>query len=160
MVRATTAVVLVAVATGCAWSDAPPTGPSPRTAPAPVQVSSPTVPRRPSTPAGMESIAHSTATDLDYAQTSRVVSRGETVGWIDRVLPVPEGVADERGYDPGTVLVRDLDRTLVGFVTPRGTAYRFTGDDRSVPVGFGSRDGAIAMMLGEPGVVETEPVTP
>lgn len=156
MARTLTVVLglgLAATAAGCAWRDGPP---------------APEAPRAASTTSGRGASAASprlpgpvaTATDLDWVQTERVLDGDVAVGYVDRVLPVPIGIADQRGYTPGTILVRDVDMALLGFVTPNGASYRFTDDDRSRPVG-GTPDAAIATILGRAGDdLEYEPLTP
>jgi len=84
------------------------------------------------------------ARDLSWTTTSEIRFGGELVGYLVEVNPVPEGIVDSRPWEPGTALIQDQDFEFIGFISPRGTTYRFDEDDVAKPMGFGGRDANIA----------------
>ena len=93
------------------------------------------------------------ATGDDFTRTLIVDVGGTPSGYVVEVLDVPQGLRDERPYPVGTWLVQDIDFTLVGFISPSGTAYVFGDDHRARPAGFGSRDMSVAAILKRQGHV-------
>ncbi len=88
------------------------------------------------------------AQDLDFTETSEVLVRGEVIGYVKTLLELPEGIEDKRAWPTGTLLVQDLELEWIGFVSPRGAAYRFDEQGNATPVGVGSRLGSVGRMLG------------
>jgi hypothetical protein len=100
------------------------------------------------------------AEGLTHTATSEIRFGDELVGYLLDVLPVPAGVVDDRPWEPGTAMIQDLRFRFIGFISPRGTTYRF--DEHGTPhkVGFGSRSAGIAaffMRNGEPTLVSLHP---
>ena len=63
---------------------------------------------------------------------------------IKLVVPfAPAGATDTRAYKPDTAVIADLDRKLLGYISPHGTTYRFDAAGESHTVGFGSRNTSI-----------------
>lgn len=88
---------------------------------------------------------------LQFTETWEIRFGDELVGYLVEVLPAPEGVADQRPFKPGTSLVEGLDFQLLGFISPRGTTYRFDESDQAKAVGWGSRNMSIAAFFGRNG---------
>jgi len=84
------------------------------------------------------------AADLAPSQTYEVRFGSELVGYLIEVLPAAAGAPDTRAYEPGTAVIADLKRTLLGYISPRGTTYRFDAAGQAHTVGFGSRSTSIA----------------
>ncbi len=96
------------------------------------------------------------AYDLSWTTTMEIRFDGELVGYLVEVNPVPEGIVDSRPWEPGTAIIEDKDFQPIGFISPRGTTYRFDEDNKAKPVGFGSRDSGIAAFFrrnGKPQIV-------
>jgi hypothetical protein len=100
---------------------------------------------------------------LQFTETWEIRFGDELAGYLVEVLPVPEGLHDDRPFKPGTALVEDLDFQLLGFLSPRGTTYRFDDAGEAKAVGFGSRNMSIAAFFGRNGaprlVAATSPGT-
>ncbi len=88
---------------------------------------------------------------LQFTETWEIRFGDELVGYLVEVLPAPEGLHDDRPFKPGTALVEDLDFQLLGFLSPRGTTYRFDDSGEARPVGIGSRNMSIAAFFGRNG---------
>ncbi len=84
------------------------------------------------------------ARDLQFTETWEIRFGDELVGYLVEVLPAPEGLTDTRKFGPGTALVEGLDFQLLGFISPRGTTYRFDAAGEAQAVGWGSRNMSIA----------------
>jgi hypothetical protein len=84
------------------------------------------------------------AADLAPSQTYEVRFGSELVGYLIEVLPAAAGAPDTRAYEPGTAVIADLKHTLLGYISPRGTTYRFDAAGQAHTVGFGSRSTSIA----------------
>jgi hypothetical protein len=84
------------------------------------------------------------AKGLDFTETFEIRFGKELVGYLVDVLETPEGVIDTRAYLPGTALIESRDLELLGFISPRGTSYRFRADGTAEAVGYGTRDRNIA----------------
>jgi hypothetical protein len=100
------------------------------------------------------------ARELSYTSTSEIRFGGDLVGYLVDVNPVPEGIVDSRPWEPGTALIQDRGFQFIGFVSPRGTTYRFDEDEVARPVGQGSRSAGIAAFFrrnGEPQLVPLNP---
>ncbi len=100
------------------------------------------------------------ADDMQFTETFEVRFGTEHVGYVVDVLPVPDGVVDQRAYRPGTKLIQGLSFEFLGFISPHGTTYRFdpTGDAHTV--GVGSVEQGIAAFFGKngpPTLVSTSP---
>jgi hypothetical protein len=96
------------------------------------------------------------ARELSFTATSEIRFDGELVGYLVEVQPVPEGTVDSRPWEPGTALIQDKRFQFIGFISPRGTTYRFDEDETAQAVGFGSRSAGIAAFFrrnGEPQLV-------
>ncbi|MHC5212068.1 MAG: hypothetical protein ACYTG2_15220 [Planctomycetota bacterium] len=103
-----------------------------------------------------------TAKDLAFTETFEIRFGDELVGYLVDVLEVPAGVLDERAYAPGTALIEGLDLEFLGFISPRGTTYRFHEDGSAEAVGYGSRNLNIAAFFrrnGEPVLITLHPGT-
>jgi len=83
------------------------------------------------------------AEDLAPSRTFEIRFGSELVGYLIEVLPAPAGEPDTRAYEPDTAVIADLDRTLLGYISPHGTTYRFDAAGESHTVGFGSRSTSI-----------------
>lgn len=83
------------------------------------------------------------AADLAPAQTFEIRFGSELAGYLIDVLPTEPGTPDTRAYEPGTAVIQSLDRTLLGFISPHGTTYRFNEAGEAKTVGFGSRTTSI-----------------
>jgi len=83
------------------------------------------------------------AADLEPTRTFEIRFGSELAGFLIDVLPAPPGTPDQRAYEPGTALIQARDRTLLGFISPRGTTYRFDASGAARTVGFGSRSTSI-----------------
>jgi hypothetical protein len=102
------------------------------------------------------------ARELAFTETFEVRFGGELVGYLVEVLAVPDGVVDERAFAPGTALIENRDLELLGFISPRGTTYRFEQDGSAHAVAFGTRSANIAAFFGrqgEPTVTTLQPGT-
>jgi len=95
-------------------------------------------------PAKREAPTLQAARDLQFTETSEIQFSGEVVGYLVDVLPVPEGIVDDRPWEPGTALIQDTKFQFMGFVSPRGTTYHFDPDGNPRVVGWGSRIDGIA----------------
>jgi len=84
------------------------------------------------------------AKDLQFSETFEVRFGEDFVGYVVDVLPVPHGIVDERQYPEGTKLIQDKDFKLLGFISPRGTMYRFDASGGSEAVGSGSLEKNLA----------------
>ena len=83
------------------------------------------------------------AADLAPSRTYEIRFGSELVGYLIEVLAAPAGAPDTRAYEPDTAVIADLDRTLLGYISPHGTTYRFDAAGESHTVGFGSRNTSI-----------------
>jgi hypothetical protein len=81
--------------------------------------------------------------DLSPTRTFEIRFGSELAGFLIDVLPAPAGAPDQRAYEPGTALIQARDHTLLGFISPRGTTYRFDASGEARTVGFGSRSTSI-----------------
>jgi hypothetical protein len=102
------------------------------------------------------------AQGLDFTATFEIRFGDELVGYLVDVLDVPTGVVDTRAYPPGTALIEDRNLDLLGFISPRGTSYRFREDGSAEGVGYGSRSSSIAAFFrrnGEPVLTTLHPGT-
>jgi len=84
-----------------------------------------------------------TAADLAPAQTFEIRFGSDLAGYLIDVLPTEPGQADTRAYEPGTAVIQSLDHTLLGFISPHGTTYRFNEAGEAKTVAFGSRTTSI-----------------
>ena len=84
------------------------------------------------------------AAELAPSRTFEIRFGSELAGFLIDVLPAPPGTTDQRAYEPGTALIEARDRTLLGFISPRGTTYRFDASGEARTVGFGSRSTSIS----------------
>ena len=82
--------------------------------------------------------------DLSPTRTFEIRFGSELAGFLIDVLPAPPGTPDQRAYEPGTALIQARDRTLLGFISPHGTTYRFDASGEARTVGFGSRSTSIS----------------
>jgi hypothetical protein len=96
---------------------------------------------------------------LQFTETWEIRFGDELVGYLVEVQPAPEGLADERPFKPGTALVEDLDFQLLGFLSPRGTTYRFDDAGEAQAVGWGSRNMSIAAFFQRNGAPRLVAVT-
>lgn len=83
------------------------------------------------------------AEDLAPSRTYEIRFGSELVGYLFEVLPAPAGTSDTRAYAPGTAVIADLQRSLLGYISPHGTTYRFDAAGESHTVAFGSRSTSI-----------------
>lgn len=83
------------------------------------------------------------AADLAPSRTYEIRFGSELVGYLIEVLPASAGAPDTRAYEPDTAVIADLDRKLLGYISPHGTTYRFDAAGESHTVGFGSRSTSI-----------------
>lgn len=83
------------------------------------------------------------AEDLAPSRTNEIRFGSELVGYLIEVLPAPGGAPDTRAYEPDSAVIADLDRQLLGYISPHGTTYRFDAAGASHTVGFGSRSTSI-----------------
>ncbi len=116
---------------------------------------------RAATPPAVRTLA--AARDLQYADTLEIRFGADLVGYVVEVLPVPEGLLDERPWTPGTLLIQGPQLDFLGFITPGGTTYRFDAQGGAHAIGFGSRDQGIAAFFGRngtPRLVTTQPGLP
>jgi len=81
--------------------------------------------------------------DLEPTRTFEIRFGSELAGFLIEVLPAPADAPDTRAYEPGTALIQARDRTPLGFISPRGTTYRFDASGEARTVGFGSRSTSI-----------------
>jgi hypothetical protein len=84
-----------------------------------------------------------TAADLAPTQTFEIRFGSELAGYLIDVLPAEPGQPDTRAYEPGTAVIQSLDHTLLGFISPHGTTYRFDEAGEAQTVAFGSRSTSI-----------------
>lgn len=83
------------------------------------------------------------AADVAPSQAYTISFDGQVVGYLIEVLPMAAGSPDPRAYEPGTALIEDLDHTLLGYISPHATTYRFDESGAARTVGFGSRNSSI-----------------
>lgn len=93
---------------------------------------------------------HAVARDHAYTRLLEIRLDDETQvsAYLVQFDVLPQGVIDERPYPVGTALVQDTDLNTLGFLTPKGQAFRFDDDGRSHSLGFGARHQQIALILG------------
>jgi hypothetical protein len=121
-----------------------------------------TPPSAPADAASRPAPTRQAACELAFTETSEIRFGDELVGYLVEVLAVPDGVLDERAFAPGTALIEDRDLELLGFISPRGTTYRFEQDGRAHAVAFGTRGANIAAFFGrhgEPTLTTLQPGT-
>ena len=84
------------------------------------------------------------ADNLPSTETFEIRFGDDLVGYLVEVRPVPAGLPDERSFTPGTTLIQDKLFAYLGFISPRGTTYKFDDEGEAHAVGWGSRNQSIA----------------
>lgn len=89
-------------------------------------------------------------TGLDATHTFEVRVEGEESpsGYLLEFYEGNTGTTDERKWLPGTVLIQDLDFHNVGFITPKGEAFRFDRSGKSHDIAATGRHAQVAKLLG------------
>ena len=100
------------------------------------------------------------AHELQFTETFEVRFGNELVGYMVDVLPVPGGIVDSRAYAPGTKLIQGKDFTFLGFISPRGTTYRFDASGEAKAVGVGSLELSIAAFFKQNGAPTFVSISP
>ena len=102
----------------------------------------------------------SAAHELQYTETFEVRFGNDFVGYLVAVLPVPGGIVDQRAYAPGTKLIQGRDFEFIGFISPRGTTYRFDKSGEARTVGVGSIEQGIAAFFRQNGAPTLVSISP